>query len=163
MPVFAFGSPKDKITMWHWQGEDGGKKKTNTENLKITLKFSTVPNDALDCRCQRFCFRRDTDEAQLDPSMLHVLESQAGFLECLLLPELAGAAVPYGRGTRVLARPGRGSQPLVSMGSTRHTFPGSRESCLIYRVLFGGKERLHYSLFLSLCPSLFALNFKIVI
>lgn len=104
MPVFAFGSPKDKNHHVALAGGGWGKKKTNTENLKITLKFSTMPNDALDCRCQRFCFRRDTDEAQLDPSMLHVLESQAGFLECLLLPELAGAAVPYGRGTRVLAR-----------------------------------------------------------
>lgn len=82
----------------------GKKKQTHKKPLKITLKFYTVPNDAVDCRCQCFWFCRDTDEAQLDPSMLHVLGSQAGFLECLLLPELAGAAVPYGRGARVPAR-----------------------------------------------------------
>lgn len=111
MPVFAFASPKDKNHHVALAGGRMGKKEkknqtqktkpTTQKTLKITLKFCTVPNDALDCRCQCFWFCRDTDEAQLDPSMLHVLQSQAGFLECLLLPGLAGAAVPYGRGGRV--------------------------------------------------------------
>lgn len=87
-------------------------------------------------------FAKGADEARCDPSMLHVLLSQAVFFVPLLLPALAGLAMPYGSWAMCL--------PGVTVQGVCASVPmwecGARNLCLsegnslIQWVLFDGRE-----------------------
>lgn len=139
--VFAFGSPKDKkITMWHWGG-GGGRKKIIENYLKIL-------NGA------KWCSGLQMPVLLVLWGLLREQMRHSSTLPCftcfkvrlysscpLLLPVLAGGSrAIWERDPECLhVVTIQGEQLSVSMRAACILWL-SEESCLIYRVLFGGKE-----------------------